>query len=357
MDDAKGGAERVLADITSGLADKGHDISLLTFDRPGGTSFYPLHAKIRRICLGIGNTHQKSTVTQMCARMKALRNTVKAEHPDVIVALMHSMFVPMSLALAGTGIPVIASEHIVPEHYKTRRFEFLLLLVSSFFLKYMAVLSENIKTSYPRFLHKKMVAIANPVHEVDTLADPAGEKDARNIILNVGRLDLQKDQKTLIKAFAKLAPDYPDWDVRIMGDGVLRNDLERLVNECGLEDRIFLAGSTPYIALEYQKAHIFALPSAYESFGLATAEAMAHGLPAIGFASCPGTNELIVDGENGLLVEGDDRIQAFSVALEKMMASPDLRLMLGKKAQQSVKPFHPESIVEKWNDLVKSLVC
>ena len=135
MEDGKGGAERVLADITSGLADKGHDISVLTFDRRDGTSFYPLNKKVRRINLGIGNTYQRSTFTETCARMISVRKTIKTESPDVVVSFMHSMFVPVSFALAGTGIPVIASEHIVPEYYKIRRFEFLLFLISSFFAR------------------------------------------------------------------------------------------------------------------------------------------------------------------------------------------------------------------------------
>ncbi len=47
MNGAVGGAERVLAQITAGLADRGHDVTLVTFDPPAGTSFYPLHARVR----------------------------------------------------------------------------------------------------------------------------------------------------------------------------------------------------------------------------------------------------------------------------------------------------------------------
>ena len=154
MEDGKGGAERVLADITAGLADKGHDVSVLTFDRREGASFYPLNEKIRCLNLGIGNTYQKSTLTETYARMISVRKAIKAESPDMVVSFMHSMFVPVSFALVGTGIPVIASEHIVPEYYKTRRFEFLLFAISSFFVRKITVLSEKVKTSYPAVLQK-----------------------------------------------------------------------------------------------------------------------------------------------------------------------------------------------------------
>ena len=354
MEDGKGGAERVLADITAGLADKGHDVSVLTFDRREGASFYPLNEKIRCLNLGIGNTYQKSTLTETYARMISVRKTIKAESPDMVVSFMHSMFVPVSFALVGTGIPVIASEHIVPEYYKTRRFEFLLFAISSFFVRKITVLSEKVKTSYPAFLQKKMVVMENPVHSACVGPDKPEDDTGRRIILNVGCLNSQKDQEILIKAFTELANTYAEWDVRIVGEGELRPKLEALIKKLNLQDRIALPGTRQDIAAEYRKAHIFALPSRYESFGLATAEAMTYRLPAIGFADCPGTNELIINDENGLLVEGESRVEVFAAALKKMMTSPELRLRLGEQGQQFVKKFQPEIIIEKWENLVRN---
>jgi glycosyltransferase involved in cell wall biosynthesis len=356
MEDGKGGAERVLADITSGLADRGHDISVLTFDREEGVSFYPLNKKIRCLNLGIGNTYERSTLVETCARIISIRRAVKAESPDVVVPFMHSMFVPVSFALAGTGIPVVASEHIVPEYYKTRRFEFLLFLASSLFVQRITVLSTKVKAMYPRMLRKKMIVIENPVHEALIQPSQGRASSGRKVILNVGRLNPQKDQETLIKAFAKLATVYPEWDLRIIGEGELRAELEQLVGNLNLKNRIFLPGTTQNIAAEYQNADIFALPSRYESFGLATAEAMTHGLPVIGFADCPGTNELIVDNENGFLVDGENRIDAFTAALEKMITSPDLRIKLGEQGRQIVKKYQPEAIIEKWENLVAASI-
>lgn len=353
INDAQGGAERVIADISSGLAGKGHEVSLLSFDPVGGQSFYPLNPKIRRLCLGIGSPLQKATFQETCIRTFALRRTVKKERPDVVVAFMHSMFIPMAFALMGTGIPIVASEHIVPQHYKSRRLEFLLLMASAFLMKRITALSESVKALYPKFLQSRMVAMPNPVRAPTGSADPMGNGQDRKIILNVGRLDPQKDQKTLIAAFAKLVPDYPEWDVRIFGDGPLRRDLENLVKQHNLQDRVFLPGTTPEIAKEYQQAQIFALPSLYESFGLATAEAMSFGLPTIGFANCTGTNELILNGENGELVKGADRISAFTGALEKLMTSPDLRVKYGTRAKEAAVPFHPDKIIQRWENVLQ----
>ena len=237
MDDAKGGAERVLSMISGEFVRRGHDVSLLTFDPPDGQSFYPLAPEIKRISLGIGDTKRNAKWGETLSRIRAMRKTIKSEKPDVVIAFMHSMFVPMAFALIGTGIPVIASEHIVPAHYKGRPLQYVLLLASSFFVQKITVLSEKIKQDYPAFMHKKMVAITNPVCVPDIPVERGAENKKRKIILTVGRLDPQKDQKTLIEAFAGIASECPDWDLRIVGDGDLRPALEKQIVDLGLENR------------------------------------------------------------------------------------------------------------------------
>ncbi len=351
LDNIQGGAERVLADISSGFSEDGHDVAVLSFDKVGGQSFYPLNPNIKRICLGLGNVHKRATIIETLVRMKTLRNTIKAEEPDIVIAYMHSMFIPISFSLAGTKIPVIASEHIVPEHYKTRKFEYALLMLSSFFVRKITVLSKQVKATYPSFMHKKMICIANPVKAPVNYADPIGKNDKKKVILNVGRLDPQKDQKTLISAFAKLAERYPDWNLRIIGEGRLRDSLEKQIISLGVESQVVLPGVTSDISSEYRRAHIFVLSSLYESFGLATAEAMSHGLPVIGFSDCLGTNELIVHEENGLSISGNlnGRVESLCQALEKLIQSPEQRRQLGENGLQVVQNFSSEQIMGEWS--------
>ncbi|MGZ9096689.1 MAG: glycosyltransferase family 4 protein [Micavibrio sp.] len=353
MDNAVGGAERVLAYISGVLADRGHDIILLTFDRTDGNSFYPLDNRIRRICLNIGDATKQATLGEIAPRIFALRKTILHEKPDVVVSFMHSMFVPVIFSLIGTGIKVIASEHIVPQHYKSRRLEFFFMGLSALMVKSITVLSYPVRDLYPSFIRRRMVVMPNPVHMTNQRAEPAGQNDVKKIILNVGRLDPQKDQKTLIAAFAKLSDRYPDWRLRIVGEGVLRSDLEKQIKDLGLEHRVDLPGVIGNISQEYSKAHIFALPSLYESFGLATAEAMSFGLPVIGFADCPGTNELIINGENGTLVKTHNS-SALAEGLEELIKSPDLRIRYGNKGLSSLSQFHPDRIADLWENLIKT---
>lgn len=221
----------------------------------------------------------------------------------------------------------------------------------------MTVLSESVRAGYACSLARKMVSIPNPVSTAPLkLADPAGP--SRKSILAVGRLSAEKDFQTLIAAFAKLAPDYADWSLRIVGEGELRGALEQQVAELQMNARIVLPGATADIEAEYRMAQLFAHPALYESFGLVTAEALAHGIPAIGFADCPGTNELILNGSNGILVGADgDRVMAFSAALRRLMDSPDVRVEMGRNGPDSVLRFSLDAIADRWETLLTSVAA
>jgi glycosyltransferase involved in cell wall biosynthesis len=111
-------------------------------------------------------------------------------------------------------------------------------------------------------------------------------------------------------------------------------------------------GPTSDVDREYAAAQLLVTPSRYESFGLVTGEAMSAGLPVIGFADCPGTNELIENGKNGLLVQADDRVEGLAAALRRLMSSAELRVKLGAAGPGSVERFQPDAIVGRWKALL-----
>lgn len=355
--DTVGGAERVLCAVSSGLVARGHEVSIVTFDSQDSNPFFPLDARVNLINLDIGQAAQPANFTETVRRVKALRKVALSQQPDIVIGFMHSMFVPMAFALFATGIPTIGSEHIVPEHYLTRRLEFFLLKISAKLLNSMTVLSESIKSLYPDSVSAKMVVISNPVYNVSVHQNKLANKKERTL-LNVGRLDEQKDQATLIMAFAGIADKYPDWNLRIIGNGALRAPLEKLIVDLDVTKRVELSGVTTDIDSEYFKADIFVISSRYESFGLVTAEAMSHGLPVVGFADCPGTNEIVQHEITGILVyPSKDRKKALATALSDLIENPALQKKLGSTAKKAIgKKFSIEGICFQWERLFTSVI-
>jgi len=348
-----GGAERVLSTITSGLAKRGHSVYLLSFDKSLDNPFYPIDPAIIKIGLGCGNVNKSTSIIETLRRIVRLRKTINSIKPDIVVGFMHSMFIPVSLSLFGTGIPVIGSEHIVFAHYQSRKLELLLLKLSVFFIKKIVTVSQQAKLTYPSMLQHKMEVIQNPIGiEIKQRAEVVGETCQIKILLTIGRLSKQKDHQSLIKAFALIADNFPDWELHIVGDGELREHLARLIKDLSLENRILLKKTTKDISAEYSDAHLFVIPSSYESFGLVIIEAFLHGLPVVGFADCEGTNELIQHNINGLLVQPvPDRVEGLKQGLQALISSPEDRIRLSENCKVPF-GYNTETILTLWETLL-----
>lgn len=349
-----GGAERVFADVVNGLAERGHEVTALTFEEPGGRSFYPIAGSVPRIDLGIGSTTGKATVVPTLRRIGSLRGRILAHEPDVVIAFMHSMFLPLGLALAGTGVPVIASEHIVPQHYRDRPLQRVLLQTAPRLVDVITCVSEQARDLFPQRLQAIMRVVPNPVvMKVGARADVLGESGHHKTLLSIGRLTDQKDHATLIRAFAEIADDVPDWRMKIVGEGELEEQLRALVASTGLADRIELPGAEQDIARSYANSQLFVLPSLYESFGLTLIEALAHGLPCVGFADCPGVNELIEHETNGILVQPKpDRVTALANTLKGVMLDAGTRRRLASAPFSVPEKYRLPNVLDAWETLI-----
>lgn len=353
LHDAAGGAERVLATVASGLADQGHEVTVVSFDMPGNPSFYPFDSRVKLQRLGRVQTQGTTGLRDVISRAIALRRYAAEWGPDVAIGFLNSAYVPLGLGLIGTRVPVIASEHISYVHYADRPVERILLALSPLISDRMTVPSAMVRQGFPPRLRRRIVAIPNPVAQpTPSRSTMPSSRPGSTTVLSIGRLAPQKDFATAIAAFGSVAAKFPDWRLRIVGDGPLREVLTAQVGETGLADRVDFPGVISEISAEYHKAAIFLMSSRYESFGLVTAEAMAHGLPAIGFADCPGTNELIQPQINGILVDGEDRVASLAAGLCQLMADPGLRQRLGAAAPATVSHFSSEAVIAAWDELI-----
>ena len=125
-----------------------------------------------------------------------------------------------------------------------------------------------------------------------------------------------------------------------------------MVTKFHREDRIFLPGVVDDMGKVYERADIFVSSSRYESFGMAAAEAMAFGIPCVGFRECPGINEIVAHNQNGLLAEGLENPEKLAKQMMVLAKNHSLRASLGAKARSSVQKFHVSAVIEKWEGLI-----
>jgi sugar transferase (PEP-CTERM/EpsH1 system associated) len=162
--------------------------------------------------------------------------------------------------------------------------------------------------------------------------------DVSLVVGTVGRLAEVKDQRTLVRAFARLvaSSDHGESDLRlvIVGEGNCRSALEREIREQGLENRVWLAGERDDIPEMLRLFDVFVLPSLGEGISNTILEAMATGLPVVA-TRVGGNLELVREGVTGTLVEASDA-DALAGAIGRYTADPDLRHRHGKAARGAV---------------------
>lgn len=201
--------------------------------------------------------------------------------------------------------------------------------------------------------HAKILSIPNAVPA------PAAEPSTgdSNTIVSAGRLVGVKRYDRLIAAFAKIADERPEWNLRIYGRGPAKAKLRKQIEELGLYERITLMGARSPIETEWSKGSVAAVASDAESFGMTIVEAMHAGLPVIA-TDCPyGPREILTDGTDGVLVPLDDAdaVDAYAGALLKLTGDAGQRRRLGAAARETAHRYEPSRIAQRYEELFEEL--
>lgn len=377
-----GGAEKVCCEMANELVRRGHEVSIVYSYGESGRPFYPLDQTVRMYNVMAEHPEKwngaktirlplKEKVEREIFRVfsvprahgvqdaytgnlvkEDLKAIVERENPDVIISYWpkdSSCFINF----AKIQVPVITMFHFGPD---------ILARDASPGSAEACVKSRKVQVLLPgdierlhRYIPKAdAVWIPHAVPQYEEQADLSASKE-RYKIVNMARLDkTTKRQHIIVEAFARIADQFPQWDVELWGQDwnkKYKKELENLIRKNHLEKRIFLKGLTKDVLTEYLKADIFAWPSAHEGFGLALMEAMSAGLPVVACKSCLASAELIPK-ECGILAE--DGIGSFADGLTQLMANQDLRVRMGAAAKENAGKYAPGKIWNQWEQLITS---
>ena len=170
-----------------------------------------------------------------------------------------------------------------------------------------------------------------------------GVADGEPLVLYVGRLDREKSVDRVVAAFERVASTVPAARLALVGQGTETQRLSRMAAALPVADRIRFLGLRPHDTLAecYRAADVFLFASETETQGLVLAEAAACGLPAVA-VDAPGCDEVVRDGETGILTKGDPA--GLAEAVIGLLLDPERRRAMGRRARELAERLYDVSL-------------
>ena len=216
-------------------------------------------------------------------------------HAGLIVA--RALGVPLALTVHGTDIfhYFIPGQEPWPRNRRIAREADALMAVSSLLMRRVAP-----------YRGEGRITRVVP-NGVDLSLVPEAAASTPRAVISVGTLKPRKCMDRTLEAFARVASDYPDATLTLVGIGEMEAQLRTRIDELGLRPRVTLTGGLPHeeVLRRMAQSDLFVLPSWGEGYGIVYIEAMAAGCIAVG-AVGEGIEDTIDDGENGFLVPAGD---------------------------------------------------
>lgn len=261
------------------------------------------------------------------------------------------------------GIPVISTLQNAPKDFLSYRFDRRILAIGTarFLGQHMVAVSDTIKNQFAeewQIPFERLTTITNAV-DIDRFLPTGKQKLAQPdnrpfTIINIGRLVPQKAQHVLLKAGSQLLKENINFEIWIVGDGELKDQLLALSKELNLTENVKFLGLRRDISELLKKADVFTLSSDWEGLPLSAIEAMAAGCPAV-LTDVGGNAELVQDGKNGYLVP-PNQPDLLARAYLRLYSDEHHRFVMGQAAQASVEnKFHIKAIAQQYERLYKKL--
>lgn len=365
-----GGAERVCINLANAWATRGKQATILTISQNNRTPAYAVDASVELCDLGLPRTPSgeeldhdaicsiihllgEARCTQLVKdiiTLGMLRNGILETRPDIVVSFIDRTNVRVLAAMAQTGVAVVACEQTDARRislgpWQGAREE--LYRRAAAVVAPDPVIAEWLATKGARAFAIPNALVPPPPRK------QRGSKSKEKRVVTLSRLSAEKRPEFLVRSFASIAPDFPEWDLEIYGDGPQRNMLEHLAEKLA-PNRIHVRGfsNEPYEVLA--SADLFVSASRIEGFGNAIWEALACGVPVVAMDAGPPVRRLVRHDIDGVIVT-QNTMAALSEALANLMGDDDKRATYASRAPEVVDRFPFEGALEQWEELFRAI--
>lgn len=364
-----GGAERVCVNLANAWVARARRATVLTVSQNSPSAF-AIDSRVERRDVGWPRrSHSRelnaaaiAPIVRLIRRTRCpelmdeitflamLRYAILESKPDVVVTHITMTNVFVIAAMPESGVPVIAYEHtdtsrLTLRHWARAR--------EVLYRDAAAVVAPD--PMIAEWLAARG-APASSIHNPLVAPPPRTWKrdGPRRRLVTLARLSGEKRPEFLLRAFASIAPKFPEWDLEIYGVGPQQNFLEHLAEELA-PDRIWVRGFEADNYGILAAADLFVSASFIEGFGNAIWEALACGVPVIAMDAGPPVRSLVRDGVDGLIVT-DNSMDGLASAMTRLMGNHAERKTFAARAPEVIARFSMESSLRKWDALLDKVV-
>ena len=332
-----GGVERVVSELSNYAISQGYDVTIVCLFK--SKVYYDLDNRVRLFMPKY--EYRKSSLGKL--RTFFYLSKILFKNRFSCVLGFSEAFNPLTIfASKMTCNRVVVSDRSSPEKVLKKSTRILRTLSYPLAAGIIAQTRDARSGILSKKLNSNVKVIPNPLRVINDLY----KKEYGKCIVSVGRLVPSKNFIRLIDIFSKLN-EADDWSLVIIGDGPEKERLKHRILELGLSDRVVLQGEVRDVDYFFSKASIFAFTSCSEGFPNALSEAMAFPLACISYDCKSGPSDIIVNGENGILVDVNDE-ESFSLSLQILIDRPEL---IKSKVRSSVlnrNKFNSSRVCDKY---------
>lgn len=341
-----GGAERVMVVLANHFVEKGHGVSIITFNPP---EEYELNQKIKRIKLHKGKI-KNHTIRSIVSLLIYYLN--KKNRPDVIISFIASTNFISIIVAKLLRIKVIASEHTNHTLVSSKVVKF----TREKLYRYANITTILTKFDEEYYLKHKAKAVIVPNPSSFKKNSNTNLNSRKNVVLGVGSLNRydEKGFENLLNIMAPILKKHPDWKLKFVGGGKGEAILKKLADNLGVYKQVIITGFRTDVDKIMADSKIFVLPSMFEGLPMVLIEAMSQGMACIAYDCVSGPSDIITHNIDGILIE-DQNKDKLKKAINSLINNPIKQQKLANNALNRVDYYHVDSIYQKWESLFKTL--
>lgn len=371
-----GGVQRCITNLSNYLVEKGYDVTIICCDNNTNIDrkMYNLNKSIKVIffkeslIIRLINLYRKPFVylnnkygvfkNNLLILKKIyypyfhkLKNTIEIENPDIIISSATYFNALLSFLDVGCRLKIGWQHSSYFFYFDSEGYKNKDAVVKKMFneLDSYVVLTDDDKFKIKNNLGYDIVRIYNSINEFPT---ENGKFKFKKFIA-AGRLSKEKRFDLLIRNFFEFSKNNNDWTLDIYGDGSEKDNLQKLIDDLKLNNRVKLCGYCSNIIDKYLESSIYCMTSSSEGFPMVVAEAMSCGLPVICY-NIPAMRE-IINKDCGFIVDEGNH-NDFIDKMLLLSSNKNLYENLSKNAKEKSRDFNIKKIGSEWIELFNSLI-